>query len=40
MRFSAHSTNTGGIQCIAIDQTGQFVYTAGADGSIMITAIS
>ena len=40
LRFSAHSTNTEGVQCIAIDQSGQFVYTAGSDGSIMVTAIT
>ena len=38
--FSAHSVHTGGVVCISLDQTGQFVYSAGGDGSIMIHSIA
>ena len=37
--FSAHSVSMGGVFCISIDQTGQFVYSAGGDGSIMVHAV-
>ena len=40
LRISAHSVNSGGVVGLAIDQSGQFVYTAGGDGSIMINAIA
>lgn len=39
-RISAHSVSSGGVVCMAIDQTGQFVFTAGGDGSIMINSVT
>jgi WD40 repeat protein len=37
--FSAHSVTNGGVLCIAFDESGQFVYSAGGDGSIMVHAV-
>lgn len=37
--FSAHSVSCGGVIDVAIDQTGQFVYSAGGDGSILIHSL-
>lgn len=38
--FSAHAIANGGVQCLAIDNAGEFVYSGGADGSIMITSLT
>ena len=38
--FSAHSVLQGGVVSIAIDQSGQFIYSSGGDGSIMIHSIT
>ena len=37
--FSAHAVINGGVQCIALDQAGQFIYTAAGDGSIVIFSV-
>lgn len=38
--FSAHAISTGGVCCIAVDSAGEFVYSGGADGSIMIHSLT
>lgn len=37
--LSAHAVSVGGVNCISIDPTGNFVYSAAMDGSIMIHSI-
>ncbi len=40
MAFSAHSVINGGVHCVAFDQSGQFIYSAGGDGSIMVHSVA
>jgi len=39
MTFSAHSVSVGGIVAMSVDPTGNFVFSAAQDGTIMIHAI-